>query len=98
MRLGRLCPLASLTLQARMSASSQDARYHRSRHVRQPHVASLVAIGEAEVVKAEEMEQRRVQIVHVHRVLLHVEAEVVRLAVDRPGTNAAAGQERGEGV
>jgi len=36
-------------------------------HVGQAVVAALEAVGELLVVEAEQMEQRRVQVVHVHR-------------------------------
>jgi N-sulfoglucosamine sulfohydrolase len=53
--------------------------------------AQLKNVAGALVVDAEQVQQRRVEVVHVHRVRDDVVAEVVGLAVDEPGLHAAAG-------
>ena len=55
-----------------------------------------VAIRQLLVIDTEEIENRRVQIVHVHRVLHRFEAEIVRCAVDRAALDAASGEPDGE--
>ena len=50
--------------------------------VRQPEVTAGVAIGQAFVVKAEQVENRGVEIMDVHRLLDGLESKFVRGAVD----------------
>ena len=63
-----------------------------SRHVRQAIVAARVAVGEAFMVEAHEVEDRRVKIMHVDRVAADVDAVVVGLAIDGAGLYARAGE------
>ena len=65
-------------------------------HVGEAEVAARMPVGEALVVEAQQMEQRGVQVVHVHRVLLRVVAVVVGAAVGEAWLHAAAGEEVGE--
>ena len=57
----------------------------------QPLIEPLVAVGEALVVDAEQVQHRGVEVADVDRVLDDVVAEVVGLAVDRAALRAAAG-------
>ena len=50
-------------------------------HVRQPVVAALVLERQPGVVDAQAVQDRRVQIVHVHRIRGDVVAEIVGRAV-----------------
>ena len=59
-------------------------------HVRQPEVAALETIRELRVIKAEQVENRRVQFLDVDYVLRHVEAEVVGLAERDAALHTAA--------
>ena len=59
--------------------------------VGQTEVAALVAVGHPFVVDAHLVQDCRVEIVDVDRVLLHVVAEIIRLAMDDPRLDAAAG-------
>ena len=55
-------------------------------------------IGQLGVVEAQEMQNRGVQIVYVHAILDHVEAELIGIAQRQAGLDAAAGQPHREGV
>src|SRR6266568_2303566 len=61
--------------------SSQDSFDGLAVNLRQAEVAALKPIRDAFVVDAEALENRRVQVVNVHRVLDDVVAVIVRLAV-----------------
>jgi hypothetical protein len=67
-------------------------------HIRQPERAALELERQLRVVEAQEMQQRRVQVVHVHPVLHRVEAQIVRLADRLAALDTAAGEPVGEGV
>ena len=60
--------------------------------VGQAEIAASVAVGQLLVVEAEQVQERRVQVVDVHLVLRHVEAELVALANRHASLHAAAGQ------
>ena len=49
--------------------------------VRQAEVAARIAVRELRVIEAEQVQQRRVQVVHVDLVLGRRESELVRRAV-----------------
>ena len=89
-------PTASRSATGRFETSREDRLVDDSLDVGQPHVAAGVAIGQALVVEPEQVEDRRVQIVHVHRVLDGLVAELVGLAVGDPWLDAPAGQPEGE--
>ncbi len=59
-------------------------------HIREPKVAALEAIREFRVIEAEQMQNRRVQIVHVNFVHRRVETEIVALADGHAAFHAAA--------
>ena len=59
-------------------------------HVGQTEVSSGVAIRETFVVKAQQMQDRCVQVVNVHSVLNGLETEFVRGAVHHSAADAAA--------
>ena len=59
-------------------------------------VAALELVGQALVIDAELMEQRRVEIVHADRILGDVVTEIVRGAVGDAGLDAAARHPDGE--
>ena len=67
-------------------------------HVGQPHVAAGVAVGQALVVEPEQVEDRGVQIMHVHRVLDGLVAELVGPAIGDPRPGAPSGQPEGESL
>lgn len=66
--------------------------------VGEPLVGTLVAVGEAAVVEAEEVEESGLEVVDVDRVGGGCPADLVGFAVGGAGFAAAAGEEGGEGV
>src|SRR5262245_3739797 len=60
----------------RRFGSGDDVVDDRSRDVRQPEVAAAISIGKPGVVDAEQIKDGRVQVVHVHRLVDRLEAEV----------------------
>src|SRR4051794_20558779 len=66
-------------------------------HIREAVLPALVAEGEFLVVDAEEVQERRLVIVDVDRILGDVPSEVVGLAKDVPRFDAAARHPEGEG-
>jgi len=61
-------------------------------HVGESEVAALVFVGQPGVVDAQAVQDRRLQVVDVHRVACDVVAVVVRLADRQPRPYAAARQ------
>ena len=60
--------------------------------VRQAEIAALKTVGEPLVVQAEQVEDRRVEIIHVDRVGDDVPADLIRFTDDLPAFDAAARQ------
>ena len=82
------CPIPTYAPEA--SGSRQQRLQHIAVDVGEPVVASLELEGELGVVDSQAMEDRRLEIVDMDRVLHHVVAEVIGLAVADPGTDAAS--------
>ena len=82
----------------RLPRSRQDLLDHLPVHVGQAEVAAGVAVRQLLVVEAQQVQDRRVQIVDVDLVLDGGEAELVGRAVDVPALDAAAGQPHREAV
>ena len=57
--------------------------------VGEPEVAALVMMRESLVIEPHLVQQRRLQVVDVHRVLDHVVPQLVRATVDHTGLDAA---------
>ena len=79
-------------------ASGNDVVKDFSMHVGEPEVAAGVAVGEALVVEAEQVQDRGVQVVHARGVLDGFEAELVGGAIDGAAADSAAGHPHGEAV
>src|SRR6266487_7201483 len=79
-----------------VEGSGNDFRHHMARHVRESEIATIVVVSELFVVEAKQVENRRVQIVHVDLVLDGMMTEFIRLAMNRTGLDATAGQPDGE--
>src|SRR6185369_14000926 len=77
---------------------SQQLFHHFPAYISQPIVAALEAVGQLEVVQAEQVENRRVQIVDVNFFLDRVKTEFVGRAQDNAGFDAAAGQPNREAM
>ena len=61
-------------------------------HIRQTEVAALIAVGEAFVVEAQQMQNRGVEIVDLHRRLGDVHAEVICATMRNSAFDAAASE------
>lgn len=72
--------------------SSQNAADQFTTNVRQPVVPAAVAIGEAFVVQAQQMENRGVEIVRVNGIADGLDAVFVGLAMDDATLHARASQ------
>ena len=57
--------------------SSENLLDHLAADIRQSEIAALEAIGQPGVVEAEQVQDRRLEVVNVHRVFDDVEAEFV---------------------
>ena len=77
---------------------SKNCSHHFAVHIGEAEVASLETVGELGVFEAEEMQDRRVQIVNMHLVLDGMEAELIGLAVNHARLDAAAGHPDGVAV
>ena len=67
-------------------------------NVGEPEVAACVPVGQEFVIEAHEMEDGRMQVVHVNWILDGFEAELVGSSVDESSLGAAADQDSGEAV
>src|SRR3954466_15242797 len=74
-----------------MRGSGDDVVDYGTGHVGEAEIAAAVAIGQLRVIDAEQVENRRVEIVDVHRLVNSLEAEVVGGAVDHSTLDAAPG-------
>ena len=75
-----------------VSLRAQKLVHHFSVNVGQAEVAALESVSQPGVIDAETVQNRRVQIVNVHRIARDVVAEVVRLADRHARLDAAARQ------
>src|SRR5262249_45062713 len=78
--------------------SCEKGIYQFAVHIGQAEVAALETIGQLGVIEAQQVQERRVQVVNVDTVLDGVEAELVAFAEGKAGLGAAAGQPHREGV
>ena len=76
---------------------SQQLLHHIPCHVGQAEVATLMAVGELQMVQAQAMEQAGVQVMDVNLVLDHVQAELVGLAHHLTALDAAAHMVKAKG-
>src|SRR5690349_10213884 len=77
------------------SCSGEEAFHEAAVDVREAEAPPLEAEGQALVVDAEEVEEGRLEVVDVDRVLGHVHGEVIRGAVGDARLDAAAGHPEG---
>ena len=61
-------------------ASGDELSNYLTEHIGEAKIAALEAVGQLGVVKAEQVEQRGVEVVNVHFVLGGVESKLVRFA------------------
>src|SRR5438876_2497579 len=75
----------------------KNVLHHTPMHVGEPKIAASIAVGEALVIEAEEVEYGCVQIVHMHRMLSDIDAELIRTAISHSTFDAAAREQHREG-
>src|ERR1043166_8869199 len=75
---------------------NHDFLHHFAGNICQPKVAPGVAVSQLLVVETQEMKNRGVEIVNVHRVFLHLHSEFIALAINCSALDAAACEERRE--
>src|ERR1041385_950201 len=78
--------------------SSQDALHHLAEHIREPVISPLKSIRQLGVIEAKAMQDGRLQVVHVHLVLRHMIAQLVRLPIAEARLDPAAGHPDAEGM
>ena len=74
----------------------QDTVNHATMNIRQAEVATGVAVRQTRVVEAQDVQNRRVEIVNVDGVFRDVVADLVRRSVDDARLDAASGQPAGK--
>ena len=79
-------------------ALGQKLLHHISMHVGQTEWPALEPVGQLGVIEAQQMQDRGVQVVHVHLVFRDIEAELVAFAERESRLDAAAGQPHREGI
>src|SRR4051794_20917510 len=85
-------------IRLRILASGDDLFHDVAVDVGQAEVAAGVAVGEALVIEAEQMQDRRVQVVYTRRLFDGLESEIVGRPVNRAAANSTAGQPDAEPV
>src|SRR6266487_2082958 len=78
--------------------SGEDSFHHVARHIGESEVPSGVAISQTLVVEAQKVQNRRVQVVDVHRILRGPEAKFVGRAIHRAALHAATSEPHAEAV
>src|SRR5262245_43502075 len=79
-----------------LRASKWSCQYlldHISEHVGEAEIAALVAIRQARMLQAEQVQDRGLQVVRVNRIFADVEAQLVRGAVCHAALEATAARE-----
>ena len=62
--------------------SRQQPLHHATVNIREPEVAACVTIGETLMIEAEQMQDRRVQIVDMHAIRLGFKPKLIGAADD----------------
>jgi hypothetical protein len=70
--------------------------YHLAMDIGETEVATLESVGELRVIEAEQMENRRVQVVNMDRVASDVESKIIGRAVRIAALHAAASHPHAE--
>lgn len=72
--------------------------YHVPVHLGQTHILAIVPVCQARVINPEEVQDRRVEVVHAHLVLDRKVAELVRCTVGIAALDASASQPQSESI
>src|SRR2546423_2077625 len=68
----------------------QNIVHHSPMDIGETKLASLIAVGQSFVIKAKAVQNCRLQIINMNRVLNHVESEVICAAIDYARFDPAA--------
>jgi hypothetical protein len=82
----------------RLHSSGQDLLHHATFHIGEPVITPGVAVREALVVQAQEMQHRGVEVVEMDLPRDGAEAELVGLAMGIPDLDSAVGKPGGVAV
>src|SRR2546428_793223 len=74
--------------------SGENVFHHTPMHVGEPEIAASVAVCETFVIDAQEVQNGRVEIVHMNRMLGHIDAELVGTAVSHSTSRRSRRQAR----
>ena len=74
-----------------LHSSGKNSPHQLSMHIGQPVLASLVLEGQLLVVDAQQMENRRIEVMHMDRVLCNVVAEIIGLTITDSAFYASTG-------
>jgi len=67
-------------------------------HIREPELAALIFEREPLVIQSEQVQHRRVEVMHMHRIGGDIEAKLIGAPVTRAAFHAAAREPHGERV
>ena len=76
--------------------SSDDVSHHSAGHIGEAEITSGIAVRESLVIQAQQVQDRRVQVVHVHSTLNRLVTDFVGLAVAEARLDSTACQENRE--
>ena len=79
-----------------LTHSRNDIPHNLPMHVGQPEVSTGISVGKPCVIEAEQVQDRGVQVMDMHRFFDGLVAEIVGRAVDHASLDAAAGQPDGK--
>ena len=82
----------------RLKSLRQDPLNHIPMHIRQAIVTDLRTERQTQVIKSQQVQQRCVQVMYMHRVVSNVEAQFIRLPMNMSRLDSAAGQPQAEGL
>src|SRR6266536_3500138 len=77
----------------RKPSSGDYLPHYAPMHVGKPEVAAGIAVSEALVIDTQQVEDRRMQVMHMDGVFLHVHAQIIRGAVNHSAFHTATGQQ-----
>ena len=67
-------------------------------HIRQAEIPAAVPVRQLGMVESHEMQNRRVQVMHMHRVFSDVEPKLIALTKRETGLHSTAGKPHAEAV
>ena len=68
---------------------TQKPTHDITRDISQPIVAAGVPVGEAFMIETKKVEDGRMEVVNMHRIFTDIDAEIIRLTIDRSCLDAS---------